>query len=393
MKASVEVAEVFRSFGAAYRERYGGQLSLEQLRAMRAIEVCRTAVLGGHVEACDQCGGERISYNSCRNRHCPKCQGLDKERWREAQQAALLPVRYFHLVFTLPVGLGPLALRNQAVVYALLFRAASETLLELSADPRHLGARIGFTAVLHTWSQTLEYHPHLHCIVTGGGLSADGQQWVSSRGDFFLPVAVLSRLFRGKMVAYLKQAYQARELAFPGLIAPLQERACFQQLCRALYAQEWVVYCKPPFAGPEKVLDYLARYTHRVALSNERLVRIEGDQVVFRYRDRRDHDRTKLLTLKAEEFIRRFLLHVLPEQFVKIRHYGLLSNRRRQAQLSQARQVLGAAPPAERPTKPATWQELLLRLTGIDPTRCPHCGKGRMVTRQILVPWWQCRSP
>lgn len=393
MKASVEVAEVFRSFGGAYRARYGGQLSLEQLRAMRAIEVCRTAVLGGHVEACDQCGGERISYNSCRNRHCPKCQGLDKERWREAQQEALLPVRYFHLVFTLPAGLGPLALRNQAVVYALLFRAASETLLELSADPRHLDARIGFTAVLHTWSQTLEYHPHLHCIVTGGGLSADGQQWVSSRGDFFLPVAVLSRLFRGKMVAYLKQAYRAGALVFPGMIAAWQEPGQFQQWCQALYAQEWVVYCKPPFAGPEKVLDYLARYTHRVALSNERLVRIEGDQVVFRYRDRRDHDRTKVLTLKAEEFIRRFLLHVLPEQFVKIRHYGLLSNRCRQAQLSQARQVLGVAPPAERPAKPVTWQELLLRLTGIDPTRCPHCGKGRMVTRRILVPLWQCRSP
>ena len=263
----------------------------------------------------------------------------------------------------------------------------------MSDDPGHLGARIGFTAVLHTWSQTLEYHPHLHCIVTGGGLSANGQQWVSSRGDSFLPVAVLSRLFRGKVVAYLKQAYQAGALVFPGLIAPLQDGPCFQQLCRALYAQEWVVYCKPPFAGPEKVLDYLARYTHRVALSNERLVRIEGDQVVFRYRDRRDHDRTKLLTLKVEEFIRRFLLHVLPEQFVKIRHYGLLSNRHRQTQLSQARQVLGVAPPAERPAKPATWQELLQRLTGIDPTRCPHCGQGRMVTRQILVPWWQCRSP
>ena len=238
MKPSIEVADIFRQYGPAYREHYAPELSNEQLRAMHAIEVCRTAELGGHIEACDQCGKERICYNSCRNRHCPKCQGLDKERWRAARQQELLPVPYFHVVFTLPEELGPLALRNQEVVYALLFKAASQTLLELSRDPQHLGGQIGCTAVLHTWSQALMYHPHLHCIVPGGGLSEDGQRWIPSRADFFLPVQVLSRLFRGKMMTYLKAAYQADELIFPGRVACLQERGAFQRLCQAVYGKE-----------------------------------------------------------------------------------------------------------------------------------------------------------
>jgi hypothetical protein len=276
MASSLEVADIFRTFGAAYRAQYGDQTSREQRRAMRAIEICRTAELGGHIDECDQCGQVRISYNSCRNRHCPKCQTLDKERWLEAQAEALLPIPYFHVVFTLPEALGPLALRNPQVVYSLLFKAASETLLELSRDPHHLGAQIGITALLHTWSQTLIHHPHLHCIVTGGGLSEDGQEWIEARKDFFLPVKVLSRLFRGKMLAYVKKAYQADELIFPGRIAAWEDPRFFQEQLTGLYQKEWVVYCKPPLGRPEQVLGYLARYTHRVALTNDRILCVEG---------------------------------------------------------------------------------------------------------------------
>lgn len=395
MKSSIEVADIFRQYGPAYRAQYASALSNEQLRALHAIEVCRTAELGGHIDVCDQCGKERICYNSCRNRHCPKCQGLDKERWREARQEELLPVPYFHVVFTLPEKLGPLALRNQQVVYALLFKAASQTLLELSRDPQHLGGRIGCTAVLHTWSQTLTYHPHLHCIVPGGGLSEDGQHWIPSRAYFFLPVQVMSRLFRGKMMAYLKAAYQADELIFPGRIACLQESAAFQRLCQAVYGKEWVVYCKPPLGGPKQTLDYLARYTHRVALSNDRIVKLEKEQVTFRYRDSTDHNRIKYMTLPVFEFMRRFLLHILPDQFVKIRHYGLLSNRHRKIQLHQCRQLLGVAVMEEEPPTPTRvgWQELLQRLTGVDPTRCPYCEKGHMVTQRILEPRWKYALP
>ena len=389
MSPSVEVADIFRTWGPAYREAHPGQLSIEQLRAMRAIEVCRTAVLGGHVEECDQCGAQRIAYNSCRNRHCPKCQWLDKEQWVEAQQALLLPVDYFHVVFTVPSALHSLALGNPSLVYGLLFQAASASLQELSADSAYLSAQIGFTAVLHTGSQRLDYHPHLHCIVTGGGLSAEGTGWISSRRDFFLPVRVLSRLFRGKLLAKLKSAYEQGELSFSGSTKAYEKATAFQALLSSLYEQEWVVYCKPPFAGPEKMLEYLGRYSHRVALSNDRLVQFEGDQVTFLYRDRTDHDRVKSMRLDAFEFIRRFLLHVLPHQFTKIRHYGILSTRNRSTKLVRCQQLLGCADGVSTPAEPRPWQERMKRLTGLDPRICPHCGKGIMHVKKILDPLWE----
>ena len=281
MKRTLEVADIFRAFGPAYRDLHGSEIPLRHLRVMRAIEVCRTAELGGHLDQCDQCGQRRISYNSCRNRHCPKCQSLEKERWLEARKKDLLPISYFHLVFTLPEGLRPLALRNQKVVYNLLFQAASETLAQLAKDPKYLGAEIGFIAMLHTWSQTLIDHPHLHCIVTGGGLSLDSQQWISSRKGFFIPVKVLSSLFRGKFLDSLKKVYEGGKLKFPGKIEALKGAPAFKKLLTDLYQQEWVVYCKPPLKRAEQVMEYLGRYTHRVALSNDRLVSLKGTRWPF----------------------------------------------------------------------------------------------------------------
>ena len=381
----VEVADIFRSHGLAYRQTH--EMSVRHLRAMRAIEVCRTAQLGGHVDECDHCGRLRISYNSCRNRHCPKCQGLDKERWVEARKKDLLPTGYFHLVFTLPEGVKPLALRNQRVVYSILFKAASESIKELTEDPKHLGAEVGFIAVLHTWSQTLMDHPHLHCIVTAGGLSLDGKRWIPCKGEFFLPVKVISRLFRGKFLSYLKEACEKGKLVFPGKIVSLKEKSAFNALFKDLYSQEWVVYCKAPFRSAERVMDYLGRYTHRVAISNERVVKLENDRVTFRYRDRSDNDTVKLMTLDASEFIRRFLLHILPDGFVKIRHYGVLSNRNRKSKLALCKRLLGVQCQNESYEKQReSWQDLLTRITGTDPKICPYCGKGKMVLKEILTP-------
>jgi hypothetical protein len=392
MRQSLEVADIFRAFGPAYREAH--EMPLRYLRVMRAIEICRTAELGGHLDQCDHCGTVRISYNSCRNRHCPKCQCLEKERWLEAREKDLLPTPYFHVVFTLPEGLRPLALRNQKVIYNLLFKTVSETLTDLARDSKHLGAEIGFMVILHTWSQTLIDHPHLHCLVSGGGLSLDGKQWIVSKKDFFIPVHVLSSLFRGKFLDGLKKNYEAERLKFPGQIEELKEASAFKKLLTNLYRQEWVVYCKPPLKNPEKVMDYLGRYTHRVALSNDRLVKLEGNQVTFRWRDSADHNKIKLLTLKAFEFIRRFLLHVLPDQFVKIRYYGILSHRSRKAKLLRCKTLLGVAASEETEEVPKeTWQDLLTRITGIDPTICPHCGKGRMIQREILLPQHNGRPP
>jgi len=354
---------------------------------MQAIEGCRTAELGGHLDQCDHCGTVRISYNSCRNRHCPKCQSLEKERWLEAREKQMLPTSYFHVVFTLPEGLRPLALRNQKAVYNLLFKSSSETLTELARDSKHLGAEIGFMAILHTWSQTLIDHPHLHCLVTGGGLSLDGKRWLHSRKDFFIPVKVLSSLFRGKFLDGLRKLYEAGELTFPGQIEELKELPVFKRLLTTLYYQEWVVYCKPSLKHPEKVMDYLGRYTHRVALSNDRLVKLEGNQVTFRWRDSADDNKIKLLTLGVFEFIRRFLLHVLPEQFVKIRYYGILSHRSRKGKLLRCKRLLGGVTREEPEQAPReTWQDLLARITGIDPRICPHCGKGKMIQKEILPP-------
>jgi hypothetical protein len=383
MKHSLEVADIFRAFGPAYREAH--ELPLRHLRVMRAIEICRTADLGGHLDQCDHCGTVRISYNSCRNRHCPKCQCLEKERWLEAREKDLLPTPYFHVVFTLPEGLRPLALRNQKVIYSLLFKAVSETLTELARDSKHLGAEIGFMAILHTWSQPLIDHPHLHCLVTGGGLSLDGKRWSRSRKDFFIPVKVLSSLFRGKFLDGLKKLYEAGELQFPGRIEELKEASAFKRFLTNLYHQAWVVYCKPPLKHPEKVVDYLGRYTHRVALSNDRLVKLEGNGVTFRWRDSADHDKIKLLTLEGFEFIRRFLLHVLPNQFVKIRYYGILSHRSRKGKLLRCKKLLGVwIPEQSKEVLKETWQDLLTRITGIDPRVCPYCGKGKMIQRELL---------
>jgi hypothetical protein len=312
---------------------------------------------------------------------------LEKERWLEAREKDLLPTPYFHVVFTLPQGLRPLALRNQKVVYNLLFKAVSETLTELARDSKHLGAEIGFLAILHTWSQTLIDHPHVHCLVTGGGLSLDGKRWLQSKKDFFIPVSVLSCLFRGKFLDGLRKLYQAGELTFPGQIEELREAPVFKRLLTTLYQQEWVVYCKPPFKHPEKVIDYLGRYTHRVALSNDRLIKLEGSRVTFRWRDSADNNRIKWLTLEAFELIRRFLLHVLPDQFVKIRYYGILSHRNRKRKLLRCKILLGVSTREEPKEEPKeSWQDLLTRITGIDPRVCPYCGKGKMIQKETLPP-------
>ncbi len=386
MKRSLEVADIFQAFGPAYREAH--ELPVQHLRVMRAIEICRTAELGGHLDQCDHCGAVRISYNSCRNRHCPKCQCLEKERWLEAREKDFLPTAYFHVVFTLPEGLRPLALRNQKAIYSLLFKSVSETLTELARDSKHLGAEIGFMAILHTWSQTLIDHPHLHCLVTGGGLSLDGKRWLHSKKDFFLPVKVLSCMFRGKFLDGLKKEYEAGQLRFPGQIEELKEASAFKRFLTNLYHQAWVVYCRPSLKHPEKVVGYLGRYTHRVALSNDRLVKLEGTKVTFRWRDSADNNKIKLLTLEAFEFIRRFLLHVLPEQFVKIRYYGILSHRHRKRKLLRCKALLGVSPGEEPKKSPReSWQHLLTRITGIDPGVCPYCGKGKMIQREVLPAW------
>ena len=314
----------------------------QQRKVLRDIGRCRTAALGTHLERCDRCNYETVAYDSCRNRHCPKCQSSARDRWPAKQASSLLPVPYVHVVFTVPEQLAPLALRNQRLFYNLLFRAASETLLEIAADPRHLGARIGLLAVLHTWSQNLGHHPHLHCLVPAGGLALDRSRWVRSSRHFFLPVRVLSRMFRGKLLASLKQSYRHNQVCFSGTLAGLSQPRAFHSLLSALRSKEWVVYSKPPFGGPEHVLKYLARYTHRVAISNGRLLGLENGQVRFRWRDSRHNNRSSVMSLDATEFIRRFLLHVLPAGFVKIRHFGLLANRNRSQALALCRGHLHA---------------------------------------------------
>jgi hypothetical protein len=385
MDPSIEVGDIFRQFGPAYLAKHGQHLSLRHHRAMRALSACRTSALGGHVSECDHCGAIKICYNSCRNRHCPKCQSLAQWQWVEERQKDLLPIPYFHVVFTLPAALRPLALRNQRLVYGLLFKAATQTLITLASDTKYLGAQIGVTAVLHTWTQTLLDHPHLHCVVTGGGLSEDGIEWVSSRKGFFLPVQVLASLFRGKFLSFLKKAYEQDQLIFSGQIAQLSDQSRFKHFMDGLYQKAWIVYCKPPFGSARQVIDYLGRYTHRIAISNERIIKLEDDQVTFSYRDRADGNKKKRMTLSAFEFIRRFLLHILPEGFVKIRHYGLSSNRHRNTRLRWAQCLLGVPTQETETTKP-TWQDLMIRLTGVDPSLCQVCGQGRLITKEVLFP-------
>jgi hypothetical protein len=334
----LEVADVFRAFQEQFFQRWGHALSDQQRKVLRDIGLCRTAALCIHLERCDRCSYETLAYDSCRNRHCPKCQSSARDRWLLKQAASLLPVPYVHAVFTVPEQLAPVALRNQRLFYAILFRAASETLLEIAADPRHLGALIGILAVLHTWSQSLQFHPHLHCLIPAGGLAPDHSRWVGTkRHGFFLPVRVLSRMFRGKLLSFLKRSYRCGELCLTGKLAPLSTPSTFYCLLGSLRRKEWVVYSKPPFGGPEHVLKYLARYTHRVAISNGRLLSVENAQVRFRWRDSRHNNRSSAMTLEGTEFIRRFLLHVLPAGFVKIRHFGLLANRNRRRALALCR--------------------------------------------------------
>jgi len=371
----LEVADILRAHGDAYRARH--PVSPEQATVLRRLTACRTAALGGHVDSCDACGTVQISYNSCRDRHCPKCQTTRQVQWVESRLTRLLPTPYFHVVFTLPEQLQPLGLKNRRVLYGLLFRAASQTLLKLAADPRRLGAQIGFTAVLHTWGQNLLFHPHLHCVVTGGGLSPDGQRWVAGRKDYFLPVRVLGQMFRGKFLAGLKAAYQGGKLTLSGSVAHLQDPRQFRRLLGTLYRQRWVVYAKPPFGGAQQVYRYLGRYTHRVAISNGRLLALDEGRVTFRYKDYADGGRDKQMTLEAEEFIRRFLLHVLPKGFVRIRHYGLLAGRNVDTKLADCRRLLDADAEPAADAVAASTEPVATdgdgRAADEECLRCPHC--------------------
>ncbi len=391
MRPALELAEVFRRHGAAYRQAHHGHIGRVERRVMAAIEACRTAALGGHVEHCDDCGLRRQAYNSCRNRHCPKCQGLARAEWLAERQAELLPVPYFHVVFTVPAAVAEIAFQNKATVYGILFKTAAETLRTIAADPRHLGAEIGVVAVLHTWGQSLHHHPHVHCVVPGGGLApagpdprSGGSRWVACRPGFFLPVRVLSRLFRRLFLEGLRAAFEAGALGFFGTLAGLAEPAAFTRRLAALRRIDWVVYAKRPFGGPEQVLAYLGRYTHRVAIANSRLTSIEDGKVGFRWKDYRHHDKPKVMTLAADELIRRFLLHTLPDGFHRIRHYGFLANGHRGARLDLCRRLLAVPTP---PPIPATtdYRERYRQLTGRSLTICPCCG-GRMVLLAALPP-------
>lgn len=377
----LELAAIVRQYGDAYRQTH--RLTSVQLRALRAIAACRTAALGGHQETCDHCGAVRITYNSCRNRHCPKCQALPTARWLAARRADLLPIPYFHVVFTLPHDLNALAQGNPRVIYALLFRAAADTLLTFGRDARHLGGTIGVTAILHTWGQNLSQHLHLHCLVTGGALASDRSRWIAGRSSFLFPVRALSTVFRAQYLAGLQQAFDAGHLHFADGTATLARRRAFIGFLGGLRTVDWIVYAKRPFAGPEQVLAYLGRYTHRVALSNDRLVALDDRTVRFRWKDYADHDRLKILTLATDEFLRRVLVHVVPRGFMRIRHFGLLANRTRRATLARCRRLLGQ-PPLEEAAAEST-AALMHRLTGIDLGRCPRCGEGRMQITAIVV--------
>jgi hypothetical protein len=377
----LEVADVFREYGQAYLEAFGDATSTEQRRVLRDLVRCRTADLGGHVEECDHCGHRQIAYNSCRNRHCPKCQAAARAQWMEERARELLPVEYFHVVFTLPDEIGTLALQNGRVIYNLLFRAAGECLLAIAADPKHLGANIGFLAVLHTWGQNLHLHPHVHCIVPGGGISSDSMRWIRCRPGFFLPVRVLRRLFRGRYLALLNAAFQHGYLKFHGQQRLLADPETFAALVDGVRQKEWVVYAKPPFGGPHQVLKYLARYTHRVAISNQRLLKIEDGKVHFHWKDYAHENAKRIMALDAVEFIRRFLLHVVPSGFVRIRHFGLLANRHRKEKLQLCRSLLGVT------ADPARDQSAIEGSEAADAAaqyRCPECKRGHMVVIEAI---------
>jgi putative transposase/transposase-like zinc-binding protein len=384
----LEVADLIRAAGTAFLQRSRQWIGWKHVKVLLAIARCRTAALGGHLDQCTRCGHRAtISYNSCRNRHCPKCQTAARERWIAARQRELLPTPYVHVVFTLPGELAPLALQNQKLVYDLLFRASAETLLELARDPKHLGAQIGFFSVLHTWNQKLSLHPHVHCVIPSGGLSPDGMRWIRPRYAFFLPVQVLSRVFRGKFVAGLKRAFQDAQFHLHGNLARLAQPKTFAAWLRPLFRKDWVVYAKPPFAGPDYVLQYLGRYTHRVAISNHRLISLVDGQVTFRWRDSAHHNEQKWMTLSLDEFLRRFLLHVLPKGFVRIRNFGFLANRRRASLLPLCFHLLGPAPNTEPARSTANINDANdLRL-------CPQCGGPMRVIERLTAAEIQLRSP
>ena len=386
-RAALEVADIFRTHGPTWRNEQHGHLSLGQLKVMSAIEQCRSAALGGHVLRCEGCGADQIAYNSCRNRHCPKCQSSAAQRWLDARQADLLPVDYYHVVFTLPAPIADIAYQNKAVMYGLLFDVAAEVLLTIAADRKHLGARIGATLVLHTWGSALTHHPHVHGIVPGGGLSPDGQSWIACRPGFFLSVRVLSRLFRRRFLEELEQAHQSGQLRFFGDHAALADASAFAQWLTPLRQCEWVVYAKRPFAGPAAVLAYLSRYTHRVAISNSRLLSMDEHGVTFRWKDYRAKGRTrhKTMTLDAGEFMRRFLLHVLPSGFHRIRHYGLLSNGSRTVNLARSRELLSAVSSASEIQVPSPGTEcahVARDAAAVKPTFiCRHCGAAMIIVQ------------
>ena len=392
-RGELEVADVIRKHSDVFSETHGASMSAEQRRVLRAVAACRTAELGGHKRRCDQCGHEEIAYNSCRNRHCPKCQAIARSGWLDAQAADLLPVPYFHVVFTLPAELSPMALQNKRIVYGILFRAASRTLLEIAADRKHLGAQIGFLAVLHTWGQNLLHHPHVHCVVPGGGLSPDGSRWISCRDNFFLPVRVLSRVFRGKFIDALREAYRSNKLQFYGQLSGLRRPEEFEKLMNIAVRNDWVVYAKAPFGGPQQVLKYLARYTHRVAIANKRLISLHGRKVTFRWKNYADANQPKTMTLDAVEFIRRFLLHVLPSGFMRVRHFGFLANRSRRTKLECCRELLASAAKRGQPAdsanepNPEAPTEASPGSSGKEEHHlCPACRKGRMLTVEVLLP-------
>ena len=386
MPTGLEVADIFRRHGETYRQTHAGHLGRVERRVMSAIELCRTEQLGGHSECCASCGFVRCAYNSCRNRHCPKCQGAARREWLAARQTELLPVPYFHVVFTLPAPVAEIAFQNKAAVYAILFKAVAATLRTIAADPKHLGAEIGIVAVLHTWGQNLHHHPHLHCVVPGGGLSlkpalgeAGGTRWIACRPGFFLPVRVLSRLFRRLFLEDFQAAFDAGNLSFFGDLARLAQKTAFARRLAEVRRVEWVVYAKPPFGGPEQVLAYLGRYTHRVAISNSRLVSLTDGRVSFRWKDYRHHGKSKVMALDAFEFIRRFLLHTLPDGFHRVRHYGFLANGHRDEKLALCRQLLAVAPATDHSTSVLHHGES----TAIVLDSCPCCG-GMMITLATL---------
>lgn len=387
----LEVGDVFRAHGSAYLERSGSSCSAGQRRVLSRLADCRTAALGGHIEQCDSCSYQRIAYNSCRDRHCPKCQGAASREWLDQRASELLDVEYFHVVFTVPQSLAPLALQNPREVYGLLFRATAETLLTIAADPRHLGAQIGFLAVLHTWGQNLHHHPHLHCVIPGGGISLDGLHWIACRNGFFLPVRVLSRLFRHKFLRGLEQAFRKGTLSFSGRLAPQGTPAGFAALLRAARKTEWVVYAKPPFGGPAQVLKYLARYTHRVAIANSRLHQLHEGAVTFGWKDYAHEQAQRKLTLDAHEFIRRFLLHVLPKGFVRIRHFGFLANRHRQEHIRQCRALLQKNRASSGISPSST--SVLLQVKQKELAPCPLCHVGTLQRGAPVAPQGPAAAP